>query len=73
MVAGYCWDWVSRRDPHAFDIVIPGGNYRKRWNLASDSSLWIVAPNSVDQVGCIHTCQGLEVVRASAERGRSPT
>src|SRR6202041_1859827 len=23
--------------------------------------LWIVSPNSVEQVGCIHTCQGLEV------------
>ena len=26
-----------------------------------DGSLWIVAPESVQQVGCIHTCQGLEV------------
>jgi hypothetical protein len=24
-------------------------------------SLWIVAPTSVDEVGCIHTCQGLEL------------
>jgi uncharacterized protein len=61
VVAGYCWDWVSRNDPSAFDIVIPQSNYRKRWNLKSDSTLWIVAPNSVDEVGCIHTCQGLEL------------
>jgi uncharacterized protein len=61
VAAGYCWDWVSRNDPAAFDIVIPESNYRKRWNLQSDNSLWIVAPNSVDQVGCIHTCQGLEL------------
>lgn len=61
VVAGYCWDWVSRSDPNAFDVVIPESGYRKRWNLTSDSSLWIVAPNSVDQVGCIHTCQGLEL------------
>ena len=32
-----------------------------RWNLASDGSLWIQAPESVNEVGCIHTCQGLEV------------
>jgi DUF2075 family protein len=23
--------------------------------------LWIVSPASVEQIGCIHTCQGLEV------------
>ena len=34
---------------------------RKTWNLGSDGSLWVMAPNSVDEVGCIHTCQGLEV------------
>jgi DUF2075 family protein len=61
VVAGYCWDWNSRKDPNAFDIQIPEFDYRKQWNLKSDSSLWIIAKNSVEQVGCIHTCQGLEV------------
>ena len=42
-----------------FDIEI--GNYRRRWNLTEDGSLWIIAAESIDQVGCIHTCQGLEV------------
>ena len=32
-----------------------------QWNLGSDGSLWVMAPNSVDEVGCIHTCQGLGV------------
>lgn len=61
VVAGYCWDWKSKNDPQAFDIEFPAFGYRKRWNLTSDGSLWIVAPESVDEVGCIHTCQGLEV------------
>jgi hypothetical protein len=61
MVAGYCWDWRSKRKPDAYDIVIPEHGYQKRWNLDKDGSLWIIAPNSVDEVGCIHTCQGLEV------------
>ena len=60
VVAGYCWPWRSKKDRSADDIVI-GENYRRQWNLDQDGSLWIVAPNSVDQVGCIHTCQGLEV------------
>ena len=32
-----------------------------QWNLDTDGSLWIQAPNSVSEIGCIHTCQGLEV------------
>ena len=32
-----------------------------RWNLETDGSLWIVSPDSVNEIGCIHTCQGLEV------------
>jgi DUF2075 family protein len=32
-----------------------------RWNLASDGNLWIISPESVNEVGCIHTCQGLEL------------
>ena len=61
MVAGYCWDWLSKRNPEAFDIVIPEHSYQKQWNLGSDGSLWIIAPNSIEEVGCIHTCQGLEM------------
>ena len=61
VVAGYCWDWASKKSPSAFDIVLEEGRYQRRWNLMQDGSLWIVSPNSVEQVGCIHTCQGLEV------------
>jgi DUF2075 family protein len=60
VVAGYCWPWRSKRDSGAFDIEI-GANYRRRWNLDQDGSLWIIADNSIHEVGCIHTCQGLEV------------
>lgn len=61
VVAGYCWDWVSKRNPEAYDIVMPEHGYARRWNLDKDGSLWIVTPTSVDEVGCIHTCQGLEL------------
>ncbi len=61
VVAGYCWDWASKKDADAYDIVMPEHAYRKRWNLTKDGSLWMVAPDSIDEVGCIHTCQGLEV------------
>ena len=61
IVAGYCWNWISKKDPKAYDIVIPDENYQARWNLASYGNEWIINPKSVDEVGCIHTCQGLEV------------
>lgn len=61
LVAGYCWDWVSKKGNELDDIVIPEQNFAARWNLATDGNLWIIAPESVKEVGCIHTCQGLEV------------
>lgn len=61
LVAGYCWDWKSKRNPEAYDIVIPESGFSRQWNLGSDGSLWITAPDSIEQVGCIHTCQGLEL------------
>ena len=61
VVAGYCWTWPSKKDPEAWDIEMPEFGYRRRWNLTKDESLWIMAPNSVSEVGCIHTCQGLEL------------
>ncbi len=61
VVAGYCWKWPSKSDPQAWDIELQAFDYRRRWNLDKDGSLWIVMPGSVEQVGCIHTCQGLEL------------
>jgi DUF2075 family protein len=61
MVAGYCWDWVSKKDAELADINIPEYNFYAKWNLDTDGSLWIVSPTSVNEIGCIHTCQGLEV------------
>lgn len=61
MVAGYCWDWISKNKPELKDVVIPEYNFEMTWNLTSDGSKWIIAPNSVNEIGCIHTCQGLEL------------
>jgi DUF2075 family protein len=61
VVAGYCWRWPSKKDAEAWDIELPEYDYRRRWNLDKDGSLWIVTPGSIEQVGCIHTCQGLEL------------
>lgn len=66
LVAGYCWDWVSKNDSRLDDIVIPESQAQRvpfsmKWNLATDGKLWVIKESSVKEVGCIHTCQGLEV------------
>ena len=61
VVAGYCWDWISKNNPNLSDITIDEFGYKATWNLTSDGSEWIISPKSIDEVGCIHTCQGLEV------------
>lgn len=70
IVAGYCYRWVSKKDPLAFDIEFPFFDYRAKWNLASHGSTWIENPDSVTEVGCIHTCQGLEVDHIGVIIGR---
>ncbi len=59
MVAGYCWDWIreGKNNSDVHDIQI--GDFGMSWNLGS-SSTWAIDPGSVNEIGCIHTCQGLE-------------
>lgn len=59
MVAGYCWKWISKKNPELKDIQIE--DYKATWNLNKDGQAWIIQPDSVTEVGCVHTCQGLEV------------
>lgn len=61
MVAGYCWDWVKAGQNNAkvLDVTIPEYNFAKSWNLGNTST-WAIDQDSVNQIGCIHTCQGLE-------------
>ncbi len=61
LVAGYCWDWNSKKDPERFDIELPEHDFRARWNLDKHGSKWLIAEDSISEIGCIHTCQGLEL------------
>lgn len=58
MVAGYCYDWNVKHNRGAWDIMLPEG-FKAKWNLENDS-IWAINENSFEQVGCIHTAQGLE-------------
>src|SRR5574340_40165 len=50
LVAGYCWDWISKNDATLKDITIEEHNFAMKWNLASDGNLWILKPESVNEV-----------------------
>lgn len=58
MIAGYCYEWISKSDSTKFDIILPN-DFKAQWNFSSTST-WAIDEDSFDQVGCIHTSQGLE-------------
>lgn len=60
MVAGYCFDWNVKHNRGEWDIVLDDGKFKAKWNLTKDGLEWAIKPNSFDEVGCIHTSQGLE-------------
>jgi len=59
LLAGYCWNWIKegKNDSDVHDIVID--DFSMSWNLGN-SDTWAIDENSVNEVGCIHTSQGLE-------------
>lgn len=61
IVAGYCWNWISegKNNSDIHDIQIPEYNFEMSWNLGN-STTWAIDSESINEVGCIHTCQGLE-------------
>lgn len=61
LLAGYCWDWIKdgKNKSDVFDIKISDDNFAISWNLGN-SKTWAIDPNSVNEIGCIHTAQGLE-------------
>lgn len=57
IVAGYAWEWISKNNKEAFDIVID--DVSLRWNsIAID---WVNSANAINEVGCIHTTQGYDL------------
>ncbi len=59
ILAGYCWEWISKKDLNCYDIVIPSENFKAQWNF-NNTSTWAIDEDSINQIGCIHTSQGLE-------------
>lgn len=58
MVAGYCYDWNVKNNRGEYDIFLEDG-FKAKWNLPDDK-IFAINPESFEEVGCIHTTQGLE-------------
>lgn len=67
VVAGYTYEWVSNHEKRdgVYDVIIPEKQFAKKWNLQYGSGVsaysWIDDNSSIDEIGCIHTCQGLDL------------
>ena len=59
ILAGYCWNWLKqgKNDSTVHDIKIK--DFEMSWNLGN-STTFAIDESSVNEVGCIHTSQGLE-------------
>lgn len=72
VVAGYTYNWVTKgkeRTEEGSDINLDSDTdkpFHAKWNLNCPSTgvdyCWLDDPDSVREVGCIHTCQGLDLL-----------
>jgi DUF2075 family protein len=64
ILAGFAWEWTSadkgNADGQVEDVTIPEFDFKMPWNSRRDGTTWAIEPNGIEQVGCIHTSQGLE-------------
>lgn len=60
MVAGFAWDWSENPNAEIEDVSIPEKDFSMPWNARNKRALFAIKDDSVNQVGCIHTVQGLE-------------
>ena len=59
LVAGYSWEWPTegrQRRGHVKHVTVDGLSLP--WNFSGEN--WATAADGIGQVGCVHTCQGVE-------------
>lgn len=59
ILAGYCWEWLKAQQNNSEYHDIKIDDFEMSWNLGN-SSTYAIDEKSVDEIGCIHTSQGLE-------------
>lgn len=64
MLAGYAWEWTAAEKGNSnaqiADVSIPAFDFNMPWNSRSIGSTWAIDDAGINQIGCVHTAQGLE-------------
>ena len=59
ILAGYCWAWMKEGQNNSAVHDIKIGDFEMSWNLGNTTT-FAIDETSINEVGCIHTSQGLE-------------
>jgi len=59
ILAGYCWEWFKKEQNNTDYHDIKIGDFEMSWNLGNGEP-FALSETSINEVGCIHTSQGLE-------------
>lgn len=59
ILAGYCWEWLKKEQNNSSYHDIKIGDFEMSWNLGNGDP-FAVSETSINEIGCIHTSQGLE-------------
>lgn len=62
LLAGYAWEWNTKRVDGELpkDVVVEIHDFAMPWNDPARID-WAIHPEGSEQIGCIHTVQGLEM------------
>ena len=64
MLAGFAWKWTAEKDGNANgeieDVSIEEHGFRMPWNGRNIQTKWAIEDAGIEQIGCVHTSQGLE-------------
>ncbi|ANU11981.1 ATP/GTP-binding protein [Planococcus antarcticus DSM 14505] len=62
LLAGYAWEWNTKRVDGELskDVVVEVHDFAMPWNDPARID-WAIHPEGSEQIGCIHTVQGLEM------------
>ncbi|MDQ3140959.1 MAG: DUF2075 domain-containing protein [Bacteroidota bacterium] len=64
ILAGYAWQWTAEKDGNsnaqAHDVRISAFDFSMPWNSRKIGTTWAINKEGIEQVGCVHTSQGLE-------------
>jgi DUF2075 family protein len=59
LIAGYAWEWPAKgRQRHGHVKHVRADGLSMPWNFMGEN--WATSPDGIEQVGCVHTCQGVE-------------